>query len=312
MPKVSVIMPVYNVSMYLETCLQSVLSQTFKDFELICINDGSTDDSGDILKKYAELDTRIKIIEQENKGLSSARNKGIEIAKGQYITFIDSDDYYTLDFLEHLFTIQQKTCADIVGCDYQKIHQDDICNRHVEHVSYRLYNNALQVLLDKRNFIHFNVWNKLYTKAVIGDIRFIPGIYYEDWVFNCCVFEKAKTFCWIKNKLYAYRYSENSIMRSPFNKKKIIDYVKGIQAVHLYFQKEAPSKWEKVKKTRIARTVKMMMNSARRSGNILLVRSVAKELKKLKTNNIIGYQGLSIINKLKLFKLLHSEVEHEN
>ena len=312
MPKVSVIMPVYNVSKYLDACLQSVLSQTFKDFELICINDGSTDNSGDILKKYAKLDNRIKIVEQENQGLSVARNRGLEIANGQYIAFIDSDDYYASDFLEHLFVMQQKTHADVVGCDYLKIYQDNISIRPVRRVSYKFYNNALQVLMDKRNFIHFNVWNKLYKKAVIGDIRFIPGIYYEDWVFNCCVFEKAQTFGWIKNKLYAYRRSDSSIMRSPFNEKKIMDYVKGIKVVHAYFQKEAPGKWEKVKKTRIARTVKMMMNSARRSGNILLVHSVAKELKNLKSNNLIGYQGLSIINKLKLFKLLHSEVEHEN
>lgn len=267
MPKVSVIIPVYNVEKYLERCLDSVLAQTFQDFEVICVNDGSTDNSLEILQQYVQKDERVKILNQENKGLSEARNVALDVAIGEFIAFADSDDFYVPNFLELLLKSQKDTGVDIVGCDFQKIYKTTDILTSVFGVHPKVYQDALKVLLHKDNFIHFNVWNKLYKREVIGDMRFVPHIYYEDWVFNCCVFEKAKGFAWIKEKLYAYRISNSSIMRSDFNEKKLHDYVQGIHEVHDYFVAHAPEKWEKVKKTRIARTVKMMMNSALRSKN---------------------------------------------
>ena len=107
MPLISVIMPVYNVEQYLRRSIESVLNQTFKDFELICINDGSTDNSLEILNEYATKDPRIQIINQENAGLSCARNSGLEIVQGEYIAFIDSDDFYATNFLEVLYSAQE-------------------------------------------------------------------------------------------------------------------------------------------------------------------------------------------------------------
>ena len=103
MPQISVIMPVYNTSQYLRRSIESVLNQTYKDFELICINDGSTDNSLEILQEYATHDPRIKIINQENKGLSGARNSALEIAQGEWITFVDSDDFITNNFIGNLY-----------------------------------------------------------------------------------------------------------------------------------------------------------------------------------------------------------------
>ena len=305
MPKVSVIIPIYNVAKYLGQCLDSVLAQTFQDFEVICVNDGSTDKSLEILQQYAKKDERIKIIDQENKGLSEARNMALDMAQGEFIAFADSDDYYAPNFLELLLNTQKDTGADIVGCNFQKIYKSTDTLKPVSQVHPKLYKDALQVLLHKDNFIHFNVWNKLYKRNVIGDMRFVPHIYYEDWVFNCCVFERANGFAWIKKKLYAYRISNSSIMRSNFNEKKLQDYVTGIHEVHNYFIAHAPEKWEKVKQTRISRTVKMMMNSALKAKSNELMQLTTRYLGELYQQKLITYQGLSLANKFKLFRFLH-------
>ena len=107
-PKISVILPVYNVEKYLRQCLDSVINQTYKNLEIILVNDGSTDNSGKICEEYALNDERIKVIHKENGGISSARNAAIDIAKGQYITFIDSDDDVELDYIDYLYDILKK------------------------------------------------------------------------------------------------------------------------------------------------------------------------------------------------------------
>ena len=308
MVKVYVIIPCYNVAKYLGQCLDSVLKQTFQDFEVLCVNDGSTDKSLEILQQYAEKDERVKIIDQENKGLSEARNIALDMAQGEFIAFADSDDYYATNFLELLFNAQKNTKADIVGCDFQKIYKSTDVLRPISQVHPRIYKDALKVLLHKDNFIHFNVWNKLYKRDVIGNMRFVPHIYYEDWVFNCCVFERANGFAWIKEKLYAYRISNSSIMRSNFNEKKLQDYATGIHEVHDYFITNAPDKWKKVRQTCISRTVKMMMNSVLRSKNDEIKRQVACVLQNLYNKRIVGYKGLSWLNKVKLYKFLYMKV----
>ena len=112
---ISVVVPIYNTSIYLSKCLESLINQTYKDIEIICINDGSTDNSLEILNKFQKKDNRIKIITQENQGLSAARNKGIVEANGEYISFIDSDDWVDLDFFEKLITALEKEHADIAA-----------------------------------------------------------------------------------------------------------------------------------------------------------------------------------------------------
>ena len=195
----------------------------------------------------------------------------------------------------------KETNADIVGCDFKKIKSIKDKVKTVNKFSYKIYPDALDTLLHKDNFIHFNVWNKLYKREVIGKIWFVPHIYYEDWVFNCCVFERANNFAWIKDKLYGYRCSNNSIMRSAFTEKKLADYETGIKTVYAYFMAYAPEKWELVKRTRISRTVKMLMNGTLRSKDKDLRIKTALVLQELKANNLITYAGLSLKNKLKLY-----------
>lgn len=303
MPEISVIVPVYNVEQYLPQCLDSIINQTFKDIEIICINDGSTDNSGKILEQYAQKDDRIKIIHQENQGLSVARNNGMAQAIGEYVSFIDSDDFIHPKFIETLYQAIIQNDCDIAGCDFQKVYNNEIPVSRSKQS--KKYVPALEVLLDKRNFIHFNVWNKLYKKEAIKNIKFVENLYFEDWVFNLCVFAQNTSFAWVNEKLYGYRISKNSIMRSQFNEKKLYSYVRGIEIVAEYFQTKHPHEWNKVKKLRISRTVKMMMNSALRSQNSQIINETKQALRNLYEKQTIAYRGLSLQNKIKLFKFLH-------
>lgn len=305
-PKISIIIPVYNVEKYLSHCLDSILAQTYSDFEAICINDGSTDNSLKILHQYLKKDTRFNVINQENMGLSCARNAGLSIAQGEFIAFIDSDDFVDPEFLEILYNTQQQNGSDIVGCDFFEVKDNqNHFHRCKKHITSKTFKHALDILLNKKNFIHFNVWNKLYKKEAIGDIRFLPGLFYEDWVFNCCVFAQINTFTWIAEKLYGYRLSNVSIMRSKFTKEKLESYVKGIDWVSNFYKQNFSSKWEKLKKTRVSRTVKTMINSTLRANNNDLCKLAQLHLQNLYNQKLIGYRGLSFRNKLKLFKFLN-------
>ena len=304
MSEISVVIPVYNVDKYLATCLDSIQAQTFSDIDIICINDGSTDDSGEILHRYATKDHRIKIINQANAGLSAARNIGIMASESKYIAFIDSDDYILPDFLERLYKTAEQNQSDICGCNFFKLHHNTLTAKN-NSAAEQIYTPALPILLDKRNFVHFSVWNKLYRRELIQNIKFINGIYFEDWVFNSCVFAKAKNFTWINEKLYVYRIRNDSIMRSKFSEKKLNDYVIGINKVHEYYMQNCPQYWHLLKKSRIARTVKMLMNSIYRSKDKNLYKKAKMKFKDLYLKELIGYKGLSLINKIKLFRLLH-------
>ena len=114
--KVSVIIPVYNVEQYLNQCLDSVINQTLKDIEIICVDDGSTDNSFKMLEEYAQKDNRIKVIHQKNKGAAAARNEGLYIAQGKYLSFLDSDDFFEIDMLEQMYNCAEKYNTDIVVC----------------------------------------------------------------------------------------------------------------------------------------------------------------------------------------------------
>lgn len=304
MPEISVVIPVYNVEKYLPQCLDSVINQTIKDIEIICVNDGSTDNSSEILQEYATKDNRIKVITQKNRGLSAARNAGLKIATSNYISFIDSDDFVHTQFLEILYNAIKLNNCDVSGCNFAKIsnNKDD---PEISSLQCKTYVPALDVLLDKKNFIHFNVWNKLYKHEAIKNILFVEGIYYEDWVFNTCIFAQIKSFAWINSPLYGYRISNESIMRSSYNLKKLHDYVIGINEVYDFINKNYPEQWQKIKQTRIARTVKMMMNSALRSKNSEIILATKQVLRSLNEDKVIGYRGLSLQNKIKLFRFLH-------
>ena len=213
MPKISVIIPVYNVEKYLAECLISVVNQTFKDIEIICVNDGSTDNSPEILEEFAQKDSRIKIINQENQGMSCARNAGLAVATGEYITFVDSDDYISTD----LYADMQKYLPAELICFNAKIFPMS--------EKYRALQNYIQCKFEgeqpitekiiKQTNIH--IWNKIFKTSVIreNNIKFPDGLYFEDFPFMFEYLHSINTAKFVTGKgYYFYRQQPNSIMKT--------------------------------------------------------------------------------------------------
>lgn len=219
--KISVIIPVYNVQNYISECIESLINQTFKDIEIILINDGSTDRTGEICRKYSENDNRILLIDKKNEGVSIARNIGLSMAKGEYIAFVDSDDFIDDNMLEIMYDKAIETKADIIRCNARILRGSSKNNILKETEVY-------SKLLDKVDFIEeivkkdivignnaMVVWGNLYKKDVIklNKLKF-KQICLEDYLFNMQYFKHVERYCLISNRLYNYRVLNNSLSRT--------------------------------------------------------------------------------------------------
>ena len=211
MPKVSVIIPVYNVEKYLRQCLDSVVNQTLKDIEIICVNDGSPDNSLAILEEYAQNDNRIKIINKSNGGISSARNAGLKIAQGEFIGFVDSDDYIALNYYESLYNRAKVTCSDIVVAEY--IYR---FNNKKKKIFLKVDKNIVTTSVKEKfeclylpDFCY--VCNKIYKRDFLK-VMFIEGVTYEDIYFASNVLAQAGRMAVAENIAYFYRNNADSIV----------------------------------------------------------------------------------------------------
>ena len=228
-PKVSVIIPVFNVEEYLQECLESVLQQSLQDIEIICVNDGSTDNSRIILEKFAEADKRILVINQENKGLSAARNVGLRCAKGKYIYFLDSDDYLATDALELLSSDMNARNLDLLlfnakvfsekGVEEKRV-QDDISYFKRTHEYPFIYKgeDLMRMLWENREYIA-PVFLQMVRRDFLNkhDIRFYENIIHEDEIYTLQVMFSAKKTGYLHKILYHRRVRPNSIMTSKIS-----------------------------------------------------------------------------------------------
>lgn len=228
-PKISIIVPVYNVESYINDCIESIINQVFKEFELILINDGSTDKSGEICDKYAENDNRIKVIHQINKGPGATRNLGIKLAKGEYIGFVDSDDTIDKEMYQEMYNLALKNKYDIVACGYKEIYYEknieDIftnpLNGHYELIGENIKTN-LEILLCKNQILGYaSLCNKLYKKDIIikNNIAIKENIKIaEDLCFNIQLLNVVKSIGSINKAFYKYRrINSKSLMNDKDN-----------------------------------------------------------------------------------------------
>ncbi|MEH7095826.1 glycosyltransferase family 2 protein [Neobacillus vireti] len=225
-PIISIIVPVYNVEKYLSRCIDSILCQTFKDFELILVNDGSSDTSGLICDSYSSLDHRIKVIHKNNGGVSSARNVGLGVASGEYIAFVDSDDLVHESMYALLHNYASKHSSDIVICDYLETlegnHYD--LKSFIDVIKEHSYNNieALNELFtEKKMQFGSVVWNKLYKKSLFDNIKFEEGKIHEDEFITHKVLYRSSKVVYIPIKLYYYLQRKDGIMGTEFNFDKL-------------------------------------------------------------------------------------------
>ncbi|MCM1180028.1 MAG: glycosyltransferase [Clostridium sp.] len=207
---VSIIIPAYNVEKYITRCLESVSVQTYSNFEAIVINDGSSDGTLELVQKFVQRDSRFKLINQENKGLSGARNMGLKIAKGQYITFIDSDDWVHYDYLKSMVEVAVKTNADIVSV--KETVTDREINMQNEAVVYKIYNKRCADCLFKIEDSNY-AWGKLIQRKLFDgfEVFFSEGRHYEDIGSMYKLYDKCRILACIKNKYYYYYMHQGSI-----------------------------------------------------------------------------------------------------
>lgn len=225
MNKISIIVPVYNVEQYLDRCLESIVNQSYRNLEIIMINDGSTDSSAAMCEKWKERDKRIQVVHQENKGLGFARNEGIKRASGDYITFCDSDDWYSTLAFEKLNGIVEKYHPDVLDFGYTMVTEDARENIMLTYYDEGFYGEAQihqeilpnyiskKAVLDYSKRIVKSVWSKLYKREIIRDTFFKSEavVLSEDYLFNMEIFSKMKTYYLHKEALYYYYIREGSL-----------------------------------------------------------------------------------------------------
>lgn len=226
MSYVSIIVPVFNVEHLITRCLNSIINQTFTDFEVIVINDGSTDSSGSICVDFAKRDQRIKYIQIENSGLSAARNLGIEKASGNFLFFADSDDYLDTDLLKKIVSCQKKYNCEIVKFSATITSEENASmNLHSNNIKVYTSKEAInQYFYGDKTQIKVQVWSGLYKRILFSDIRFPEGQAYEDNYITPVILSKAEKIVFIDYPGYFYYIREGSIMHSGFTREKALAY----------------------------------------------------------------------------------------
>ncbi len=268
MPAVSIIIPIYNVEKYLRRCLDSVLNQTFSDWQAICVNDGSPDASSEILAEYAARDKRFVIVDKENGGLSDARNAGLPYATGDYILYLDSDDFIHPQTLELTYKLAQRDNSDIVSFTYDRIYRPQLMVRHklgmdtdsvvpgrinkkynVAHIKTLVTDDIYKYATERahnafnlrRRWLvkHCQVWRNLYRRELIADIPFIKGILFEDFPWWSAVMLKNPRVTITGLPLYFYVPNFGGIVLSAKQLRIMQSLCDGIKDAHMRYKKLA-------------------------------------------------------------------------
>lgn len=233
---ISVIIPVYRVEKYLRRCVDSVLSQTFREIEIILVDDGSPDSCPAICDEYRAKDSRITVIHQRNAGLSGARNRGIEAAKGEYLAFVDSDDYLAPDFLESLYLACVESGSDMSVCRWEYVRGEDIPERGSGKTETFTGREMLAKLYDPDGAYFVVAWNKLYKRELFEEIRYPLGKIHEDEATTYKLYDRAEKVVYVDRSLYGYFVAPVSITRG-FNPRRL-DWVEAVADRIDYFEEK--------------------------------------------------------------------------
>ncbi len=236
MPKLSIIIPVYNVEKYLDKCLERILNSTYKDFELIVINDGTKDNSEQIITKYLEKEEykdKIIYISKENSGLSDTRNLGMSKAQGEYIAFVDSDDYIETNMYELMIKKALEKDYDIVVSDVKLVYENSDKEKIISSAYEKDLFNKDEI---KQTMLTYYpvVWNKIYKKSLLDGIEFSKGVWYEDMEFNLKVYPRINSIGVVKEPMYNYLQRGNSITYT-YND-KLYDIITNMDTVIKYYK----------------------------------------------------------------------------
>lgn len=235
---ISIIVPVYNAKDYLRRCLDSILAQTYTDWEAVLIDDGSTDESGKICDEYASKDNRFKVFHRENKGVSAVRNAGLASASGEYIAFIDSDDFVHKDMLKCQYQMLKDNNADLAITGYGFAYDNTVANVSVnEKLQVLDSEGAINKILENQQFC--SPWTKLYKKKLFENVKYPEGEIYEDLMTAFEIFMAAKIIVYQNIPFYNYFQACESITRSEFNYSKL-DEVKALKKQYEFVNANFP------------------------------------------------------------------------
>ncbi len=255
---VSVIVPVYNVAKYLPRCIDSILSQTYSNLEIILVDDGSTDESGAICDKYAKTDTRIQVLHKENGGQSSARNKGLDIASGEFIAFVDADDWVAINYIEVMYLNLTKFNADISVISYLKVKEHFSPTLSERKYSAILFNpiEATEATLYQQK-LDSGVWCKLFHRNLFNELRFVNGILYEDLDIIPRIYLSAKKIVLSNAKLYYYYTRSNSSINT-FSTRRL-DVLDVTDRIEDYMAKQCPMLLKAAQDRKLSANFNMLM-----------------------------------------------------
>ena len=247
-PLISIIVPVYKVEKYLKKCIESILNQTYMNYELILVDDGSPDNCPTLCDEFAKQDSRIVVIHKKNGGLSDARNSGLDIARGEYIGFVDSDDYIAPNMYEVLLKTALKNNADLTLCNYIRVNES-----YEEIVSETIHKHAVDKKYNKSEFIHelikpygsyyIVVWNKLYKSSIFHKLRFPKGKQHEDEYVIHHIIDQCDVIVSVKDDLYYYVQRDGSIMSKEFNLKNM-DYGEALIDRYYFTKSKKYNEWK--------------------------------------------------------------------
>ena len=310
--KISVIVPVYNVLPLVSGCLDSLRAQTWQDFECVCVDDGSTDGCAAFLDKYVKKDKRFSVIHQKNGGLSAARNTGLKHIKGDYVFFLDGDDYLHPQALEMLYGFATQQAADVVACSFIETSatypQTTFPKLKAANWAPVPVKDPLATFMKKRT-IRTGAPLKLYKKSVLSGLRF-QHMHYEDVVFAFQLFARAPRVVVTKAPLYYYYANPESIMRGSFDEKKLGSYLKLFEIINDERLK-LPMPWRKQAQVYVInQRLKMCFNRiAKKQKDPKIQEQLLKKLQQvlpdLRARDVISYQGLGIKHICLLWMLLH-------
>ena len=237
MSMISVVVPVYKVEKYIHRCVDSILNQTFSDFELILVDDGSPDNCGAICDEYAGKDSRVRVIHQENQGQAAARNHAVAESNARWICFVDSDDMIHPQMLEHLYTAATSQNTMISMCDAveAEIIPEDFLNPHELNISHRMMDEeGLYQLIQKNTYRYWVVWGKLIQKEILEKFPFTPGRIYEDNAIVCQWLHEAGEIADLPYGYYFYQVNPEGTTKKAFSP-KVLDYLWALKKQLIFY-----------------------------------------------------------------------------
>jgi len=234
MKKISIIVPVYQTEIYLEKCIKSIQNQTYHHLEIILIDDGSTDNSGKLCEKFALEDPRIKVIHKENEGLSATRNLGIEMSTGDYITFVDSDDWISEDYCQTLVDAIEKTNSDVSVIKFALVVEKNAVITNVSPERTKVENGSIvfegeEIIKEllTRKILESYVCGKLFKASLVKNNQFVVGVTYEDNIFSYDTLESAEKVVYVDKECYFYLKHKGTIT-ATCSEKNLLDFINAV------------------------------------------------------------------------------------